>query len=72
MDFRLTTEQEMLKSSVRRFMERRVAPIVADHEQREEFAWDLLPELTEFGYIGGLLPESMGGYGMAYTDYAAY
>lgn len=70
MDFRLTTEQEMLKSSVRRFMERRVAPIVADHEQREEFAWDLLPELTEFGYIGGLLPESMGGYGMAYTDYA--
>jgi len=70
MDFRLTAEQEMLKSSVRRFMERRVAPIIADHEQREEFAWDLLPELAEFGYIGGLLPEAMGGYGMSYTDYA--
>jgi alkylation response protein AidB-like acyl-CoA dehydrogenase len=70
MDFSLSSEQQMLKDSVSRFMRDRVAPIVADHEDRAVFAWDLLPELAEFGYLGGLLPEEAGGYAMSYTDFA--
>ena len=69
-DFSLDDDQMLLRDNVRRFMRERVAPIVAAHEQREEFAWDLLPELAPFGYIGGLLPEDRGGYGMRFTDWA--
>lgn len=70
MDFALSSEQQMLKDSVRRFMTEHVAPIVAEHERREEFAWHLVPELAQFGYLGGLLPEDAGGYGMGYADFA--
>lgn len=70
MDFGLSSEQLALQESVRRFMRKRVAPIVAEHEKREQFAWELLPELRQFGYIGGLLPEEAGGYGMRFADWA--
>lgn len=69
-DFSLDDDQILLRDNVRRFMRERVAPIVAAHEQREEFAWDLLPDLAQFGYIGGLLPEERGGYGMSFIDWA--
>lgn len=70
MDFGLSEEQTLLRDNVRRFMRERVTPMVAAHEQREEFAWELLPELRRFGYIGGLLPEDRGGYGMGFADWA--
>jgi len=60
----------MLKDTVRRYMTNRVAPIVNEYEKKEEFAWELLPELRQFGYLGGILPESMGGMGISYSDYA--
>jgi acyl-CoA dehydrogenase len=70
MDFELTTEQLQLKDTVRRYMTKRVAPIVSSYEKREEFPWELIPELKEFGYLGGMLPEQDGGMGIGYLDYA--
>jgi alkylation response protein AidB-like acyl-CoA dehydrogenase len=69
MDFKLNEEQSLLKESVRRFMRDRVTPLVAEYEKREEFPWELLPELKQFGYLGGILPEDQGGFGMSYLDY---
>jgi acyl-CoA dehydrogenase len=69
-DFELTAEQVQLKDSVRRYMTKRVAPIISDYEKREEFAWELIPELKQFGYLGGMLPEEDGGMGVGYLDYA--
>jgi alkylation response protein AidB-like acyl-CoA dehydrogenase len=43
MDFGLSEEQTLLRDNVRRFMRERVTPIVAAHEQREEFAWNCCP-----------------------------
>ena len=30
----------------------------------------MLPQLQQFGYLGGLLPESAGGFGLRYVDWA--
>ena len=65
MDFGFTPEQDAMRESVRRFMRERVAPRVAECEKQREFAWDLLPQLQPFGYLGGLLPEEAGAFGMA-------
>lgn len=69
-DFELTDEQNILRETVSRFLAQEVDPIVADHERRGEFAWELLPKLKQFGYIGGLLPEQAGGFGMDYVSWA--
>jgi alkylation response protein AidB-like acyl-CoA dehydrogenase len=70
MDFGFTPDQDAMRESVRRFMRGRVAPRVAESEAQREFAWDLLPQLQPFGYLGGLLPEEAGGFGMRYADWA--
>ncbi len=70
MDFSLSSEQTSLQDTLKRFMKARVAPLVSDYEKREEFPWELMRELKDFGCIGGLLPEASGGYGMRYSDFA--
>lgn len=70
MDFGFTPDQDAMRESLRRFMRERVAPRVAESEAQREFAWDLLPQLQPFGYLGGLLPEEAGGFGMRYADWA--
>jgi alkylation response protein AidB-like acyl-CoA dehydrogenase len=69
-DFGFTPDQDAMRESLRRFMRERVAPRVAESEAQREFAWDLLPQLQPFGYLGGLLPEEAGGFGMRYADWA--
>lgn len=70
MDFGFTPEQDTLRAAVRRFLRERVAPRIDECERNREFAWDLLPQLQQFGYLGGLLPESAGGFGLRYVDWA--
>lgn len=70
MDFGFTPEQDTLRAAVRRFLRERVAPRIDECEKNREFAWDLLPQLQQFGYLGGLLPESAGGFGLRYVDWA--
>lgn len=70
MSLQFSEEQEMLRSSVQRFLADRVAPIVAEHEAQRTFPFELLKELADFGYIGGQLPEADGGLGLDYVSWA--
>ena len=45
----LTSEQELLRDSVRRFMKSEVAPRVAQHDKDKSFPFELLGELSQFG-----------------------
>ena len=65
-----TAEQAMLRDSIRRFMKSEVAPIVAHHDQERTFPFDLLKPLSEFGYLGGRLPEEEGGMGLDQITWA--
>ena len=70
MEFGFTPEQNALREVARRFLREQVTPRIAECEARREFAWDLLPQLQSFGYLGGLLPEEAGGFAMKYVDWA--
>jgi alkylation response protein AidB-like acyl-CoA dehydrogenase len=65
MDFSFTEEQQMLKSSVRNFLEKEIAPVVDSHEKKgpltkaETVAF--IKQLLPFGYLTGFLPEKYGG-----------
>lgn len=66
----LSAEQEMLRDSVRRFMKTEVAPHVARHDRDKSFPPELLRQLSQFGYIGGQLPEEEGGMAMDQMSWA--
>jgi acyl-CoA dehydrogenase len=63
----LTEEELDLQRSVRSFLEAKVAPLVAEHEQAQTFPWEILPLLHEFGYVGGLVSTDDGGDDISYS-----
>src|SRR3989344_4058996 len=66
----MSSEQEMLRDSVRRFMKREVAPTVAQHDKDKTFPLELLKELSQFGYIGGRRPAALVGMDMDQMTWA--
>ena len=61
MDFELTDEQKLLRDNARRFLEREVAPLVADCERRGAFPEELYPRLVEPGGPSGKLLSPIRG-----------
>ena len=61
MSLLLDDDELLLQATVRSYLDKRVAPLVADHERDRTFPWELLPELYELGYVRGLASERDGG-----------
>jgi acyl-CoA dehydrogenase len=59
--FLLDEDELLLQQTVRSYFDKRVAPLIAEHERNRTFAWELLPELYEFGYVRGVASEADGG-----------
>jgi glutaryl-CoA dehydrogenase len=73
----LSDEEKGVRDLVREFVDREVIPTAADHWDRAEFPFDLLPGLGELGLIGGTLSEEYGcagwnnvAYGLAIAELA--
>ena len=56
----LNEDERALRDAVRSFLDKKVAPLVADHERARTFPWELLPQLYDFGYVRGGVPQSAG------------
>ena len=70
MDFRLTDEQELIRSSAREFAQRELAPHTRDWDRAEEIDRALVPKLAEAGYLGAGWDEDYGGSGLDTLSYA--
>jgi glutaryl-CoA dehydrogenase len=73
----LSDEEKRVRDRVREFVDREVIPVAADHWDRAEFPFALLPGLGELGLVGGVLPEEYGcagwnnvAYGLAIAELA--
>jgi alkylation response protein AidB-like acyl-CoA dehydrogenase len=69
MDFALTEEQELFRKSVRDFVEKEVAPVAAELDDRGEFPLALFQRCGQLGYFGLRYPESAGGLGADFTTF---
>src|SRR2546430_3873443 len=69
MDFSLTDHQELIRDTVRQFMETEVRPHVKDLEREEKFPLDLLKKIADLGCCGMLMPEEWGGPGLDTVSY---
>lgn len=70
MDFELSQEQMMIKENIRKYLETEIAPLVNEYENNQQYVpKDIIKKLIPFGFIGGLLPEDIGGYGLDHVTY---
>ena len=70
MDFDLTSEQELIRETVRTFALERVQPVAAELDLSGTFPYDLVAELGELGLMGLPIPEEYGGAGGDTVSYA--
>lgn len=68
-DSLLSDEERLAQSSVRKFVESEIAPIIAQCFEEGRFPRDLIPHLAELGVLGANLPEEYGCAGMNNVAY---
>jgi len=69
-DFELSEQHRLLRSTIRDFCEREVRPYARAWDAEERFPQELVPKLAELGLLGIRIPESYGGSGMDTLSYA--
>ncbi len=70
MDFRLTDEQKSIRDTVRDFARKEIAPKVMIYDENKEFPVEIIRKLGDLGLLGIIYPETYGGSGMGYVEYA--
>ena len=70
MNFDLSPEHELVRSTVREFAEQQVAPVAAELDREHRFPYELVAEMAELGLMGMPFPEEYGGAGADTLSYA--
>jgi short/branched chain acyl-CoA dehydrogenase len=69
-NYELTDEQELVRTTVRDFAVSRVAPVAEELDREERFPYELVAELAGLGLMGIPIPEEYGGAGADTVSYA--
>jgi len=64
MDFRFTEGEEMLRSTVRKFAEKKLEPIAPEVDEMDDVSWEVAELLKEQDLFALLVPEEYGGIGL--------
>lgn len=64
------TQRASLLSTVSDFAQREIAPRVAEYDRAEKLPLDLLKQMADLGFFGGVIPPHLGGLGLDYVTFA--
>ncbi|WP_144547712.1 acyl-CoA dehydrogenase family protein [Bacillus sp. X1(2014)] len=70
MNFDLTSEQEMIKRTMREFADEEVAPSAIERDRKKQFPVEIFKKLAEMGIMGLPFPEEYGGGGADTVSFA--
>lgn len=70
MTYVLNEEEQLMLATVRKFLEREVAPVASEMEHRNEYPTEIVERMKEIGLFGANVPEEYGGLELSYTVYA--
>jgi len=70
MNLDLTEEQQLVRTTVRDFARKRVAPLAEELDREARFPYELVEELAELGLMGMTIPAEYGGGGSDTLSYA--
>lgn len=69
-NFDLSEDQKLLQESVRRYCREQIAPVIADHLERDELPLNVIRGLASLGVFGLPYPYEFGGGGAGMTGFA--
>ena len=69
MDFSLDTNNALVAESARDFANQFIRPNVMKWDESQFFPKELFKKAGEFGFMGILVPEQLGGSGLGYQEY---
>ena len=64
MEFRPTEGQIAVAKAAREFAEKEMRPVVMQHDESQEFPFEIVRKLGELGFMGMTWPEELGGAGL--------
>ncbi len=70
MDFSFSSDQLLVRDTVRQFMETEMRPLLRDYDRTEKFPAEQVRRLGELGCCGMLIPEEYGGSATDTVTYA--
>lgn len=70
MDFSFTSDQLLVRDTVRQFMETEMRPLLREYDRTEKFPAEQVRRLGELGCCGMLIPEEYGGTATDTVTYA--
>lgn len=68
-NFSLSEEQQLIRDSIKDFVERHVAPGVKERDVSKKFPHDIIEQLAEQGFMGMVHPEKYGGGGVDHISF---
>lgn len=66
--FTFTAEQELLRTVIREFVEKEIAPKAQEWDEQNHCPIELFPKLGEMGFLGIFVPQVYGGVGMGFLE----
>jgi butyryl-CoA dehydrogenase len=69
MDFDLTDEQQLIRSTAREFTDNEIVQQAKQNAREHRFDLDLVAKLAQQGYLGAIVPREYGGAGLDYVSY---
>ncbi|GGA22274.1 acyl-CoA dehydrogenase family protein [Psychrobacillus lasiicapitis] len=70
MNFEFQEEQQLLRKTVRQFVDQEIIPYIAKWEEQGAFDKSIWKRLADLGLMGVCVPEKYGGSGMDYNSLA--
>jgi alkylation response protein AidB-like acyl-CoA dehydrogenase len=71
-DFSFSSDQDAFRSAVRAFVQKEVAPVVPEMDEKEEFPRSSVAKMQAEGYFGVPIPEEYGGLGLGKVGYCIF
>lgn len=69
LNFQLSENQQMIAETIRRYGAEKIAPVVMQYDESQEFPVEIFKDLGDLGLLGVLVPEQYGGAGFGYFEY---
>jgi len=69
-EFELTEEQRLVRSTAKDFAEKEVLPLARKVDHEHYFPKELIPKLSALGFLGVFVPEEFGGAELDFVSYS--
>src|SRR5687768_17245933 len=70
MSYQLSEEEQLILATVKKFLDKEVAPVASELEHNNEYPTEIVEGMKRLGLFGANIPEQYGGLDLSYTVFA--